>query len=49
MLVIGEKEQAAGSVAVRARSEGDRGVKPVGEFIEAIEREIAQRSLTATV
>jgi threonyl-tRNA synthetase len=49
MLVVGEKEQAAGSVAVRARCEGDRGVKPVGEFIDAIEREIAQRSLTATV
>jgi threonyl-tRNA synthetase len=49
MLVVGEKEQAAGSVAVRSRSEGDRGVKPVGEFIEAIEREIAQRSLTPTV
>jgi threonyl-tRNA synthetase len=49
MLVIGEKEQTAGSVAVRSRSEGDRGVKTVGEFIEAIEREVAQRSLTPTV
>jgi threonyl-tRNA synthetase len=49
MLVVGEKEQAAGSVAVRSRSEGDRGVKTVGEFIDAIEREVAQRSLTPTV
>ncbi len=49
MVVVGEKEQAAVSVSVRSRSEGDRGVKPVGEFIEALEREIAQRSLTPTV
>ncbi len=49
MLVVGEKEQTAGSVAVRSRSEGDRGVKPVAEFIDAIEREVAQRSLTPTV
>jgi threonyl-tRNA synthetase len=49
MLVVGDKEQTAGSVAVRSRSEGDRGVKTVGEFIDAIEREVAQRSLTPTV
>lgn len=49
MLVVGEKEQAAGSVAIRSRSEGDRGVKPIAEFIDALEREIAQRSLTPTV
>lgn len=49
MLVVGEKEQAAGSVAVRARVEGDRGVKTVAEFIDCIEREVSTRSLTANV
>lgn len=48
MLVIGEKEQSAGTVAVRARAEGDRGAKPVAEFIDCIEREAQTRSLTST-
>ncbi|MBI3821594.1 MAG: threonine--tRNA ligase [Planctomycetes bacterium] len=49
MLIVGEKEQSAGAVAVRARVEGDRGVKPVAEFIDCIEREVQTRSLTATI
>jgi threonyl-tRNA synthetase len=49
MLVIGEKEQTAGTVAVRARSEGDRGVKPIAEFIDCIEREVRERLLTPTM
>jgi len=49
MLVVGEKEQAANSVAVRARIEGDRGVKTVAEFIECVEREARERSLTPIV
>ncbi len=39
MLVIGEKEQAAGAVAVRGRSEGDQGAVPLAEFIARLERE----------
>ena len=49
MLVVGDKEQTSGSVAVRARSEGDRGVKPLAEFIDCIEREVRERSLTPTM
>ncbi|MBI1832012.1 MAG: threonine--tRNA ligase [Planctomycetes bacterium] len=49
MLVVGEKEQSAGTVAIRARSEGDRGVKPIAEFIDCIDREARTRALTATV
>ncbi len=33
MLVIGDKEQSAGTVAVRARAEGDLGAMVVAEFV----------------
>jgi threonyl-tRNA synthetase len=49
MLVVGDKEQAAGTVAVRARVEGDRGARPVAEFIDCIEREARERSLTSSL
>ncbi len=45
MLVIGEKEQAAGTVAVRARAEGDKGAVPVSEFIARLEREVKDKHL----
>ncbi len=45
MLVIGEKEQAAGTVAVRARSEGDQGALPVTEFIARLEREVKEKRI----
>jgi threonyl-tRNA synthetase len=45
MLVIGEKEQSAGSVAVRARTAGDQGAVPVASFIERLEREVKERQL----
>ena len=40
MLVVGQKEQADGTVSVRSRFAGDEGVKPLGEFIDAICEEI---------
>jgi threonyl-tRNA synthetase len=46
MLVIGEKEQTAGTVAVRGRSEGDLGAIPVAEFVARLEREVSERRLT---
>jgi threonyl-tRNA synthetase len=46
MLVVGEKEAAAGTVAVRSRSAGDQGSVPVEEFIGRARRLIASRSLT---
>ena len=43
MLVIGEKEQTAGTVAVRSRSEKELGTMPADEFVHKLEREIAER------
>ncbi len=38
MLVVGDREAAAGTVAVRSRREGDLGVRPLGAFIEEVVR-----------
>ncbi len=45
MLVMGDKEMEAGTVAVRARKEGAGGVKPVEDFIAATIEEINARNL----
>ncbi len=45
MLVLGEKEAAAQSVAVRHSKKGDLGVKPVAQFLEEITAEVRGRSL----
>lgn len=44
VVVIGDKEIEANSVAVRARGIGQAGVLPVDEFIAKIEEEIKSRS-----
>jgi threonyl-tRNA synthetase len=33
MLIVGEKEQTAGTVAIRERSKGDLGAKPLADFL----------------
>ena len=43
MLVIGENEMTAGTVAVRSRKEGDMGVMSVADFAAAIGAEIAEK------
>jgi threonyl-tRNA synthetase len=45
MLVIGEKEQNAGTVAVRDRVEGDLGAMSVAELITRLEREIKEKRI----
>ena len=40
MLVIGDREVAEGTIAVRSRAGGDLGARPVAEFIEAAQQEI---------
>ncbi len=45
MLVIGEKEAASGSVAVRHAKKGDLGVKPVEEFVVELAEEARARAL----
>jgi threonyl-tRNA synthetase len=46
MLVVGEKEAAAGTVAVRKRTGGDQGAMSIEEFAAEAKRLIASRSLT---
>lgn len=45
MLVIGEKEAAAQSVAVRHAKKGDLGVKPLTDFVTETTSEIRERRL----
>lgn len=44
MLVIGEKEQAEGKVAIRRQGKGDMGTEDVAVFIENLKAEISERS-----
>jgi threonyl-tRNA synthetase len=41
ILVVGDKEKAAGAVAVRARGNQDLGVMPLQAFCEKIASDIA--------
>src|SRR5262245_9548384 len=43
MLVVGEKEQTAGTVAVRERSEGDLGPMSVAGLVARLEQEVRQK------
>lgn len=43
MLVVGDKEAAEGTVAVRERQAGDTGRVPLAEFIARVTREISRR------
>ena len=45
MLVVGEKEQAAGTVSVRDRVDGDLGAKPVAEVLELLAVEVKDRRI----
>ncbi len=45
MLVVGDRDQAAGTVSVRERREGDQGAMPVADLVEALTaRRAAQRT-----
>ena len=44
LLVVGDKEKAAGSVAVRARGNHDLGVMPVSALIERLATEVSSRT-----
>jgi threonyl-tRNA synthetase len=43
MLVVGDKEQQAGSVAVRQRTKGDIGAMPIAELAALLEREVRDK------
>jgi len=44
ILVVGDKEMAAGAVAVRARGNQDLGSMPLADFIERLRTGLAQRA-----
>ena len=46
MLVIGGKEAEAGTVAVRHRSKGDLGPRPLDEFVADLKKEIDSRAIS---
>jgi len=45
MLVVGDKEQSAGSVAVRDRVDGDLGALPLPEVIARLQAEVAAKRI----
>jgi threonyl-tRNA synthetase len=45
MLVVGDKEQTAGTVAVRDRVDGDLGAMALGEFIRRAEEEVREKRI----
>ncbi len=47
MLVLGEKEQEAGNVAVRHRTAGDQGQVTLEQFVARCRREIGNKTLVA--
>ncbi len=49
MLVVGDRETAEGTVAVRSRSGGDLGARPLEEFVKAANDEVASRRDAAPV
>jgi threonyl-tRNA synthetase len=44
MLVVGDREVADGTVAVRSRSDGDLGPRPVADFVATATEEAARRA-----
>ena len=49
MLVLGEKEQQARLVAVRHRTEGDKGTMALGEMIERLQQELSTKGQAPAV
>jgi threonyl-tRNA synthetase len=45
MLVVGEKEQTAGTVAVRDRVQGDLGAMSLAELVARLEQEVRERTI----
>jgi threonyl-tRNA synthetase len=38
MLVVGDRDQQAGSVSVRERRQGDLGAQPLEDFVKQLEK-----------
>jgi threonyl-tRNA synthetase len=48
MLVVGEKEREAGTVALRDRIDGDLGSKPIAEVLDLLRSEVQSRRIRQT-
>lgn len=48
MLVVGPRDAEAGTVSVRRRGDGDLGAMPVGQLMEQLVQEVAQKTLPPT-
>ena len=46
MLIVGDKEQSSGTVAVRQHTKGDLGKMKAEEFIDKIKKEIDEKLIT---
>ena len=44
MLVIGDREAESGLVSVRSHKEGDLGAMPEAEFLEKVQKEVADKA-----
>jgi len=49
ILVVGDKEMAAGTASLRVHGQGDKGPVAVGEFLEKVKRLNDNKSLTVSV
>ncbi len=45
MLVVGDKEQSAGTVSVRERIAADLGAEPLAELLQRLETEVCERTI----
>jgi len=45
MLVLGPKEAEAGTVSLRHRAKGDLGPRPLAELVEALQKEVSERTI----
>ena len=46
MIIVGSKEEAAGQLSIRSRKRGDEGILSADAFIQRLESEIRNRTLT---
>jgi threonyl-tRNA synthetase len=45
MLIVGDKEAAAGTLSVRDKAAGDRGAEPLEAFIRRATQEVREKRL----